>query len=155
MYRTVIFLVLTMACGASAQDTQPVAFTFDHVALSVSDVDRSRAFYEAVFGMQNITDRPPVEGVRWLSMGGGKELHLLAVVDGEVTVNQAVHISVKTNDFDRLLVILDERQVEYTTWLGTEREVTVTDSGTRQLYLRDPDGYWIEVNSLPNSRDRN
>ena len=35
--------------------------------------------------MQNITDRPPVEGVRWLSMGGGKELHLLAVIDGEVT----------------------------------------------------------------------
>jgi catechol 2,3-dioxygenase-like lactoylglutathione lyase family enzyme len=149
MSRALAFLVLVMACAASAQDTEPVNFTFDHVALSVSDVDRSRAFYEAVFGMQNITDRPPVKGVRWLSMGDGKELHLLAVVDGEVTVNQAVHISVKTNDFDRLLAILDERRVEYTTWLGTAREVTVTDAGTRQLYLRDPDGYWIEVNSLP------
>jgi catechol 2,3-dioxygenase-like lactoylglutathione lyase family enzyme len=149
MSRTVVFLVLMLTCAASAQDAEPVTFTFDHVALSVSDVDRSRAFYETVFGMQNITDRPPVKGVRWLSMGGGKELHLLAIVDGAVTVNQAVHISVKTNDFDRLLAILDERQVEYTTWLGSEREVTVTDSGTRQLYLQDPDGYWIEVNSLP------
>lgn len=150
MSRTVCALFLLMLSGAAgAQGAARIEFSFDHVALSVSDVDRSREFYEAVFGMQNITDRPPVEGVRWLSMGGGKELHLLAIVDGEVSVNQAVHISVRTSDFDRLLAILDERDVEYTTWLGTERGFTVAESGIRQLYLRDPDGYWIEVNSLP------
>jgi catechol 2,3-dioxygenase-like lactoylglutathione lyase family enzyme len=132
-----------------AQDGGRIDFTFDHVALSVSDVDRSREFYEAVFGMKNITDRTPVPGVRWLSMPGGGELHLLAIVDGPVQVNQAVHISVKTDDFDSLVDILDARNIEYTTWLGTERGFTITDSGTRQLYLQDPDGYWIEVITPP------
>ena len=147
MFRTILILLSLFMQGAvGAQDNGEISFTFEHVALSVSDVDRSREFYEAVFGMKNITDRTPVEGVRWLSMGGGRELHLLAIVAGDVSVNQAVHISVKTNDFDRLLDILEERGVAYTTWLGTAREYTVTDNGARQLYLRDPDGYWIEVN---------
>jgi catechol 2,3-dioxygenase-like lactoylglutathione lyase family enzyme len=151
MSKTALILVLILLLvqnAVRAQDGDGITFTFDHVALSVSDVDRSREFYETVFGMKNITDRAPVEGVRWLSMGGGGELHLLAIVEGEVSVNQAVHISVKTNDFEGLVAVLDERNVEYTTWLGTEREFTVTEAGTRQLYLRDPDGYWIEVNSL-------
>ena len=39
--------------------------------------------------------------------------------------------------------------VEYTTWLGESPGVTEREDGGRQLYLRDPDGYWIEVIGLP------
>jgi catechol 2,3-dioxygenase-like lactoylglutathione lyase family enzyme len=144
MTRIITILLLTSA-GLSAQESGDLELSFDHVALSVADAERSAVFYERLFGLRRITDREPIEGVRWLSMAGGGELHLLAVVDGTVEVNQAVHLAVRTPDLDRLLRLIEAMGVEYTTWLGTGPGVTERDDGTRQLYLKDPDGYWVEV----------
>ena len=131
-----------------AQDPIEATFEFDHVALSVADAETSAVFYETLFGLTRITDRDPIEGVRWLSMAGGGELHLLAMVKEPVQVNQAVHLAVRTPDFDALMALIQEMNVEYTTWLETEPGVTERDDGTRQIYLKDPDGYWIEVIGL-------
>ena len=78
-------------------------------------------------------------------MQGGGELHLLAIVEGEVMTNQAVHLAVRTAEFDALMEKILAMDVEYTTWLGSGPGVTTRDDGTRQIYVRDPDGYWIEV----------
>ena len=149
MQRALLAMVFLMSHGiAPAQGEMPDSYAFDHVALSVSDVVVSASFYEALFGMTNIIDRDPIDGVRWLSMPGGGELHLLAVVEGEVTTNQAVHLAIKTVNFDALMAKIVEMNVEYTTWLGEGPGVTERDDGTRQIYLKDPDGYWIEVIGL-------
>lgn len=140
--------LIAAGCFA-AEEPRAQSFAFDHVALSVADVEVSKDFYEALFGMTNITDREPIDGVRWLTMQGGGELHLLAVVEGEVTTNQAVHLAVRTPDFDELMAKIVEMDVEYTTWLGEGPGVAERDDGTRQIYLRDPDGYWIEVIGTP------
>ncbi len=150
MKNNMIFAAALIAAGCFAADElRAQSFDFDHVALSVADVEVSKDFYEALFGMTNITDREPIDGVRWLTMQGGGELHLLAVVEGEVTTNQAVHLAVRTPDFDELMARIVEMDVEYTTWLGEGPGVTERDDGTRQIYLRDPDGYWIEVIGTP------
>jgi catechol 2,3-dioxygenase-like lactoylglutathione lyase family enzyme len=146
MFKSVfIAVLLSLSAHLWADDSEQPSFAFDHVALSVADVDTSVVFYEALFGMTNITDREPIDGVRWLSMQGGGEMHLLAIVDGDVVTNQAVHLAVRTSGFDQLMSKIESMDVEYTTWLNTEPGVTVRDDGTRQIYVRDPDGYWIEV----------
>ena len=145
IFAIAFFLVIIVAPTAHTQ-----SFSFDHVALSVTDVDASQYFYEDLFGMVNITDREPIEGVRWLRMQGGGELHLLAIVDGEVRHNQAVHFAVRTPDFDALRLITWDLAALTTTWLGDGPGVTERDDGTRQIYIRDPDGYWIEIIGLAN-----
>lgn len=147
---TAALLIMIATTGVWAQESSTSTFSFDHIALSVADVEKSQVFYEQLFGMTNITDREPIEGVRWLTMQGGGELHLLAVVEGQVTTNQAVHLAVKTPDFDALMEKIVAMDVEYTTWLGEGPGVTERDDGTRQVYLQDPDGYWVEVIGLPN-----
>ena len=151
MTKTFPAIVLLIISGLAPVPSEAAeSFAFDHVALSVADVEASKDFYVTLFGMVNITDREPIEGVRWLSMQGGGELHLLAVVEGEVITNQAVHLAVKTPDFDALMEKIVVMSVKYTTWLGEGSGVTERDDGTRQIYLQDPDGYWIEVIGLPN-----
>jgi len=146
MFRTMLSAILLFSSVAShAQDADEFSYGFDHVALSVSDVEASAKFYETLFGLRRITDRTPIEGVRWLSMQGGGELHLLAIVPGEVRTTQAVHLAIRTPDFDRLMSRIGGMGVEYTTWLGSGPGVTERDDGTRQIYVKDPDGYWIEV----------
>ena len=145
---TTTLLLLVLSAPVAAQEFTGPAFEFDHVALSVADVQASQDFYESMFGMVNITNREPIEGVRWLRMQGGGELHLLAIVDGEVRHNQAVHFAVRTPDFDAFFAKIVDGNVEYTTWLGDGPGVTERDDGTRQIYIRDPDGYWIEIIGL-------
>ena len=140
-----VTVLLVISLGLYGQDSNKTSYSFDHVALSVADAEASAVFYETLFGLTRITNRNPIEGVRWLSMPGGGELHLLAMVEGPVQVNQAVHLAIRTPEFDRLMVLINEMNVEYTTWLGTVSGVTERDDGTRQIYLKDPDSYWIEV----------
>lgn len=149
-FRTLVLsCLLGFGADLKAQNSDYLSYSFDHVALSVSDVEASAQFYEELFGLQRITDRAPMDGVRWLTMPGGGELHLLAIVPGEVLTTQAVHLAVRTPDFDRLLAMIKRMGVEYTTWLGTGPGVTERDDGTRQIYVKDPDGYWVEIIGTP------
>jgi hypothetical protein len=55
-----------------AQDTTSYHFAFNHMALSVKDVNRSAEFYKNVLSLPEITNRSKLEGVRWFSMAEGK-----------------------------------------------------------------------------------
>jgi catechol 2,3-dioxygenase-like lactoylglutathione lyase family enzyme len=141
-------LALTLPAALWAQESATTTIAFDHVALSVADLDASAEFYEAVFDLKEITNRGKTEGIRWFSLGEGKELHLISVVKEPVQLNKAVHFALKAADFDGFLATLKAMDVEFSNFPGTVGEVSVRADGIRQLYLQDPDGYWIEVNSV-------
>jgi len=41
---------------------------------------------------------------------------------------------------------LDEHKVKYGNWAQSSKEAQVRPDKVKQIYLQDPDGYWIEVN---------
>jgi len=131
-----------------AQEKAVASFSLDHVALSVQDVDRSAAFYKRVFDLNEILNRTEVDGVRWFSLGEGKELHLISVIKEPVTANKAVHFALTTPNFDHFLAMLNKSNINYSSWQGEAGVVTIRADNTRQLYLQDVDGYWIEINSV-------
>ena len=130
-----------------AQQASAATVSFDHVAISVEDVDRSAQFYRDVFGLQEITNRTKMDGIRWFSLGEGKELHLISVLKEPVSINKAVHFALTTSDFNSFVENLRGANVEFSSWAGKAQEITIRADGVRQLYLQDPDGFWIEVNS--------
>ncbi|MDH5344640.1 MAG: VOC family protein, partial [Gammaproteobacteria bacterium] len=100
------------------------------------------------FGLSEITNRTEIPGTRWFSLGDDRELHLISVVSGPVATNKAVHFALTTTSFDALLAKLRATGAEFSDFAGTLGEVSIRADGTRQVYLRDPDGYWIEINSV-------
>jgi len=144
-----IMLAFAFTGFLQAQDTTTFAFNFDHVALSVKDVDRSAGFYKDVLKLQEITNRTKMSGIRWFSLGGGKELHLISILNEPVIINKAVHLAVATPNFDGYIRTLDVRNIAYSDWPGAAHTVNKRADGVKQIYLQDPDGYWIEVNSAP------
>ncbi len=146
-------VVLTLLCFISlselyAQSDAPPPLTFNHMALSVRDVNRSADFYKNILGLQEITNRAKMEGIRWFSLGEGKELHLISIVKDTVIINKAVHLALTTTNFDNLLKVLSANNIVYSDWPGTVNKVNIRADGIKQVFFQDPNGYWIEVNSV-------
>ncbi|HAA22586.1 MAG TPA: hypothetical protein DCR93_31915 [Cytophagales bacterium] len=52
-------------------------FTFNHLALFVKDVAESVNFYQRVFQLSEIPNSASTSNTCWLSLGEGKQLHLI------------------------------------------------------------------------------
>lgn len=123
------------------------AVAYDHTALHVRDLDRSVGFYERTFGLPEVATPGDPAVIRWLSLGGDDQLHLIAY-DGDVPpTTKAVHLAVAVSDLDAFVAHLDALRVPYSDWPGAPAAVSVRGDGVRQVYVQDPDGYWIEVNT--------
>jgi len=131
-----------------AQDNSAFQLTLNHFALSVKDVNRSAEFYGGVLKFQEITNKTKVDGIRWFSMGEGKELHLISTIKENVTVNRAVHLAMTTPNFESFVKVLETKNVAYSDWPGTPNKINIRADGIKQIFFQDPDGYWIEVNSV-------
>lgn len=138
--------VIFIACQTKAQQPNQPGFTFNHLALSVKELNRSAEFYLNVFQFPEITNRTANPNIRWISLNEGKELHLISNAE-PVTLNKSVHLALTTTNLDAFITRLNELKIPYGDWAGKANAVTTRADGIKQIYLQDPDHYWIEVNN--------
>ena len=119
---------------------------FDHATVHVRDLQKSAEFYEKVIGLERMPE-PFKDGRHvWFRIGAHGQLH---VVGGATDVRQndiEVHVSFRVASLPDFMTHLDQMQVKYRNFKGEEKTFTVRPDGVKQVYLQDPDGYWIEVN---------
>ena len=143
-----LLIIVLLSKVAYSQSTNNFSVKLNHIALSVKDVNTAADFYKNTLNLQEITNRTKKEGIRWFSLGDGKELHLISVVKEPITLNKAVHFALSTSNFDSFLKNVQDMKITYSDWPGELNKVTVRADGIRQIYIQDPDGYWIEINSV-------
>lgn len=122
-------------------------FVFNHIALSVKDVDQSIEFYQKVFQLEEIQNTASNSKTRWLSLGQGKQLHLIPRPDAIIKTNKAVHFALSTSDIVSFISHLKALNIEYSDWRDTPKKDYVRQDGIQQVYFQDPDNYWVEVNN--------
>lgn len=144
-----VLVYLLVSWFAFSQNDSSKSVVFNHVALSVSDADVSAEFYVRTLDLNEIVNRTEVKGIRWVSLGEGKELHLISVVKDSVIINKAVHFALTLMEFDAFIKRLELSKIPYSDWPGTPNNVSIRADGIKQVYIQDPDGYWIEINSRP------
>ena len=121
-------------------------FSFNHIALSVKDVNESIGFYQKVFQFKEIQNTASTSKTRWLEIGESKQLHLIPRPDAEIKTNKAVHFALSTKSFEDFVDHLEALKIPYSDWKNTPDKSYVRNDGIRQIYFQDPDAYWIEVN---------
>ena len=119
-----------------------------HTMVRVTDPDRSRAFYEAL-GMEFRRDLPIVrdgelEATNYFFGMPGQEVELELTFNHDGRAYEAGtgygHVAIGVNDLDATLAALAEQGIE-----PEKPPYTVRDGGSRLCFVRDPDGYRIEL----------
>lgn len=115
-----------------------------HASLLVSDLARSRGFYEDVLGLKPSPARPQMsfEGV-WYDIGSA-QIHLICLPNPDPVEARPAHggrdrhTALGVRDFVMLTERLDRAGLTY----------TLSQSGRRALFVRDPDGNALELLAL-------
>ncbi len=122
-------------------------FAFNHIALSVKDVNQSVAFYQKVFQLKEIQNTASNSKTRWLQLTESIQLHLIPRPNVEIKTNKAVHFALAIAHFKEFINHLETLNIEYSDWKDTPNKDYIRDDGIKQIYFQDPNGYWIEVNN--------
>jgi metallothiol transferase len=118
----------------------------DHIALKVTDMDRSLHFYHGILGLEVLhTSGPHANGGRSATLrAGGQKIDVFyrpdfvsADRDKPVGVDHLC-LTVDRDSMERVLEILHQHQVEIM-W------GPVTRGGTTSVYVFDPDGIHVEL----------
>src|ERR1700740_1663469 len=121
---------------------------FDHTALHVRDLQKSSEFYAKVMRLEKMPE-PFKDGRHiWFRIGPHDQLHVIAGATDATEHPIDVHLAFRVSSLPEFMTHLDKRQVKYRSFKGDDKTVTVRPDGVKQVYLQDPDGYWIEVNDV-------
>ena len=118
----------------------------NHVAIFVKDLKKSAAFYKDVIQLEVIPEPFHDNKHVWFRTGDHTQLH---VIEGAAAIEQHdinTHYSYSVPDLAVFSKHLDEMHVKYGNWNQSSKEPQLRPDGIKQIYLQDPDGYWIEVN---------
>ena len=124
-----------------------MTFTFNHIALSVKDVDQSVEFYQKVLQLEEVENTASNSETRWLSLNEGKQLHLIPRPSFEIKINKAVHFALSTPNLEKVVSNLKNLNIEFSDWKDVPNKIYVRKDGIKQIYFQDPNGYWIELNN--------
>ena len=140
------YAVLAIMFGAIPLLSQaPRNVEFNHTAIYVQDLSKSTDFYEQVMGLEKIPD-PFHDGRHvWLRVGPHSQLHLVAGATRASGTEISLHTAFRVPSITDFKAHLDQMKIKYRTYDGTDK-TSVRPDGVHQIYLQDPDGYWIEVN---------
>ena len=119
----------------------------DHAAISVVDLKKSGDFYKKIIGLDSI-DEPFKDGKHlWFSMGNGVQLHIISGAPKAKEYYQYNHICLGTDNVIAFTKLLDSKKIPWVDTQGVLNKITTRPDGVQQIWVKDPDGYWIEVNS--------
>ena len=139
----VVTIISMNVISAEAQNGKPV---INHIAVYVYNLAQSTHFYRDIIGLDTIPE-PFYDGKHtWLNIGDNAALHLIEGAGSITAHDKNSHICFSVKDLKMFMDLLDKNNVEYGNWAGQKQTFTLRPDGVKQIYFKDPDGYWLEVN---------
>jgi catechol 2,3-dioxygenase-like lactoylglutathione lyase family enzyme len=146
MKNVILLFIVFFGIIFSAQSQSNLKF--DHQALPVNNLEISGDFYRDILGFKDI---PTLVGTkdshRWLANYEGKEIHLIFLNKEIQKTPKQIHMAFSPVDFDKFIDHLKMNNVVFTNYKLEVGVVQVRKDGIKQIWMRDPQGYWIEINS--------
>ncbi len=135
---------------SDAQNSKPKA-VLNHQALYVMDLQKSGNFYKNIIGLEQIDEPFKVGKHIWLKTGPKTSLHLILGANERKDYYKNHHICFSVPSLEDFINKLNDNKISYEDAAGKKGNITNRPDGVKQIWLQDPDGYWIEINNDPSS----
>lgn len=143
----VLFTVFIMIASNKTNAQTSKHPTLNHVAVYVHDLQISGDFYKNIIGLENIPE-PFHDGRHiWFRIGEHSQLHLISGAKSITEHDKDSHLCFSVTSMEDFIANLDKNKVPYWDWPGAPNKITTRPDGIQQIYFKDPDGYWIEINN--------
>ena len=120
--------------------------TLNHTAIYVVDAQKSVVFYKQILGLDTIPE-PFHDGKHaWFRTGTGLALHIIEGAPAKKEYYKNQHTCFSVGSVQNFITLLQKNNITWEDRDGTKMAVTTRLDGVKQIWLQDPDGYWIEVN---------
>ncbi|HZE84876.1 MAG TPA: VOC family protein [Puia sp.] len=144
--RSVCYLLILAFPILAALPARSQATHFSHTTIFVTDLQRSGDFYEKTIQLKKIAE-PFHDGKHiWFAIGDHAQLHVVSGAKEDIPHDINIHLAFSVPSVEAFSKHLDEAGVRYGNWAATSKAPQLRPDGVKQVYLQDPDGYWIEIN---------
>ena len=116
---------------------QPV---LDHIAIYVTDLQKSSAFYRDVLGLDSLPE-PFRDGKHaWFAVSQGKQLHIIEGATSRTDQPKRNHTCFRIASLQDFITRLTKAGIAYEDLQGTPGAITLQPDGIQQIYFRDRTG---------------
>ena len=130
---------------AQIENKKP-ASVLNHIAVYVVDLKAATDFYQTVFDLEIIPE-PFHDGRHtWFSIGSAGHLHIISGAKAASAHDKNEHLCFSVASIDEFIKKLTSKKISFENWAGEISAVTNRVDGVKQIYFKDPDGHWLEVN---------
>jgi lactoylglutathione lyase len=131
---------------AMAQPEKKSAAVLNHIAVYVADLKIATDFYKNVFDLEIIPE-PFHDGRHtWFSIGPAGHLHIISGAKVNLPHDKNEHLCFSVASVDEFVKKLKAMKIDFESWAGEKQGITNRVDGVKQVYFKDPDGHWLEVN---------
>jgi lactoylglutathione lyase len=145
MKRYIIVFCLICICSfqLSAQQNK---VHINHTAIYVVDIQKTASFYTDIIGLDTVPE-PFHDGKHiWYSTGTHTMLHVIQGAQESKAYYKNQHTCFTVPNFRDFIGKLLQAKWSFEDVAGKKNAVTTRVDGVHQIWLQDPDGYWLEIN---------
>jgi lactoylglutathione lyase len=143
MNRLIAIAAILFACTGTVRSQ---TIHFSHQTIFVTDLDRAANFYEKVLGLKRIAEPFHDNKHVWFQVSEHGQLHVVSGAKEDIPHDINIHLAFSVPSMADFTKRLDAAGVKYGNWAQNTTTPQLRPDGVKQIYLQDPDGYWIEVN---------
>jgi len=119
---------------------------FSHSTIFVTDLKTAVDFYTNIIQLPVIPE-PFHDGRHvWFKVGPHSQIHVVSGARSRIAHDINIHMAFSVASVDRFIQHLDAVGQKYGNWNISAKSIQLRPDGIKQIYLQDPDGYWIEIN---------
>jgi lactoylglutathione lyase len=120
---------------------------FNHLTVYVTDLARASNFYKKVMMLDTIPEPFHDQRHTWFRIGEHGQLHVVSGAKEDIPHDVNIHLAFTVQSLPDFIKHLDQEGVKYGNYTGEANKIVLRPDQIQQIYLQDPDGYWIEVNN--------
>lgn len=142
-----LLLMVILSAFTLKNMSQKKSAMLNHVALSVVNLQKSTDFYKNIIQVE-MMEEPFKDGKHsWFKIADHSQLHLIEASKGIRDHDKSTHLCFSVASLEDFISLLDKAKIPYGNFIGDSKSPTIRPDGVKQIFLQDPDGYWLEVNN--------